>query len=178
MRNNNGSATMGIVLIGLGVVFLLNIWLRIDLWGFFWPGMLIVLGVVILMRPRTATAGVRTETLLLGDQRRTGEWNVVNEDTWLGIGDVELDFTRAVIPVGETVLRFGGFIGDVRVTMPANVGLAVTANGFISNIKPSGREQVSFFMPNHYEADGYATMERRVRLETTFFIHDVKLRQA
>ena len=178
MRNNNGSATMGIVLIGLGVVFLLNIWLRIDLWGFFWPGMLIVLGVIILLRPRTATAGVRTETSLLGDQRRAGDWNVVAEDTWLGIGDVELDFTRAVIPAGETVLRFGGFIGDVRVTMPANVGLAVTANGFISNIKPSGREQVTFLVPNHYETDGYATAERRVRLETTFFIHDVKLRSA
>jgi len=177
MRNNSGSMVTGIVLIGLGVIFLLNIWLRIDLWGFFWPALLIVLGVIILMRPRTATAGVRTETLLLGDQHRTGEWTVVREDTWLGIGDVELDFTRAVIPDGETVLRFGGFIGDVRVVVPANVGLSVTANGFISNIKEAGREHAAFFVPNHFESDGYATAERRLHLETAFFIHDVKLRQ-
>jgi hypothetical protein len=176
MRNNNGSVVAGVILIGLGGIFLVETWLHINLWSFFWPGLLIVLGVAILMRPRTTTAGVHTDTLLLGNQHRGGEWQVAAEDMWLGIGDLELDFTRAVIPAGETVLRYSGFIGDVRVTAPANVGVSITANGFISNIKHAGREQPSFFMPNRFETESYATAERRLRLETTFFIHDVKLR--
>jgi hypothetical protein len=72
---------VGTVLIGLGVLFLLSIWLRINLWGFFWPGLLIVLGVVILMRSRSVPAGTRSEFVLLADIDREGDWPVTNEET-------------------------------------------------------------------------------------------------
>ena len=174
---DKGSVVAGTLLIGLGVMFLLSIWLRINLWGFFWPGLLIVLGVVILMRSRTTPAGTRSEFVLLGDINREGDWSVTNEETWIGVGDVDLDFTHADVPVGETVLGVRGFVGDVDVIVPQSVGVSISASGFLTNVKRAGREQPVFLGPYHYQSDGYETAERKIRLETSFFVHDLKLRQ-
>jgi lia operon protein LiaF len=177
MRNNNGSVVVGIVLIGLGGMFLLSTWLRINLWSFFWPALLIVLGVAILVRSHATPVGTRSEFVLLGDIDREGDWPVTNGETWIGVGDVDLDFTHATVPVGETVLGVRGFVGDVDVIMPQSVGLSVSASGFIINVKRSGREQPVFLGPYHYQSDGYETAERKIRLETSFFVHDLKLKQ-
>jgi lia operon protein LiaF len=175
---DKGSAVVGTVLIGLGAMFLLSIWLRINLWGCFWPGLLIVLGVAILVRARAMPAGTRSEFVLLGDIDRAGDWPVTREETWIGIGDVDLDFTRASVPAGETAIGLRGFIGDVEVIVPRSVGLAIIASGFVTNVKWAGhKEQPVFLGPYHYQSEGYATAERKVRLETSFFIHDLKLRQ-
>jgi hypothetical protein len=174
---DKGSVVVGTVLIGLGVLFLLSIWLQINLWGFFWPGLLIVLGVMILLRSRATPAGMRSEFVLLGDIDRDGDWPVTNEETWIGIGDVDLDFTRANVPVGETTIGVRGFVGDVEVIVPQSVGLSINASGFITNVKQAGREQPVFLGPYRYQSEGYATAERKIRLETSFFIHDLKLKQ-
>jgi hypothetical protein len=175
---DKGSAVMGAVLIGLGVIFLLSIWLRINLWSFFWPGLLIVLGVAILVRSRATPAGARSEFVLLGDIDRAGDWPVTHEETWIGIGDVDLDFTHASVPAGETTIGLRGLIGDVEMIVPCSVGLSITANGLITNVKHAGqKEQPVFLRPYRYQTEGYATAERKIRLETSFFIHDLKLRQ-
>jgi lia operon protein LiaF len=174
---DKGSMLVGTVLIGLGVLFLLSIWLRINLWGFFWPGLLIVLGVVILTRSRATPAGTRSNFVLLGDIDREGDWPVTNEETWIGVGDVDLDFTHATVPVGETTIGLRGFVGDVEVIVPQSVGLSINAGGFVTNIKRAGRDQPVFLGPYRYQSEGYATAERKIRLETTFFVHDLKLKQ-
>jgi hypothetical protein len=175
---DKGSAVMGTVLIGLGVIFLINIWLRINVWGFFWPGLLIVLGVAILVRSRATPAGMRSEFVLLSDIDRAGDWPVTHEETWIGIGDIDLDFARANVPVGETTIGLRGFIGDVEVIVPCSVGLSIIASGFLTNVKQAGhKEQPVFLRPYHYQSEGYEAAERKIRLETSFFIHDLKLRQ-
>lgn len=174
---DKGSVLAGTVLIGLGVLFLLSIWLRINLWGFFWPGLLIVLGVMILVRSRNVPAGTRSDFVLLADIEREGEWAVTNEETWIGVGDVDLDFTRANVPAGETTIGVRGFVGDVEVTVPQNVGLSINASGFVATIKRGGSEQTVFLGPHRYQTDGYDTAERKIKLETSFFVHDLKLRQ-
>jgi predicted membrane protein len=174
---DKGSVLVGTVLIGLGVLFLLSIWLRINLWGFFWPGLLIVLGIVILMRARATPAGTRSEFMLLGDIDREGDWPVTNEETWVGVGDIDLDFTRANVPVGETTIGLRGFVGDVAVIVPQSVGLSINASGFVTNVKQGGREHPVFLGPYRYQSEGYATVERKIRLETSFFVHDLKLKQ-
>lgn len=175
---DKGSLVVGVVLIGLGIMFLLSIWLRINLWGFFWPGLLIVLGVVILARSRTVASGTRSDFVLLGDVRRSGEEPIANEDVWMGIGDVDLDLTRAAIPAGETSFRVQGLIGDVTLFMPAGVGLSINASGLITDAKVLGQQQDVFLNSYRYTSDDYATAERKIRLETTFLIHDVKVKQA
>jgi hypothetical protein len=175
---DKGSMVGGTVLIGLGVMFLLSTWLRIDVWGFFWPGLLIVLGVAILMRSRAAPAGTRSEFVLLADIDRAGDWPVTNEETWIGIGDVDLDFTHTSVPAGETTIGLRGFIGDVEVIVPRSIGLSISASGFIINVKqPGHKEQSVFLKPYRYQSEGYAAAEQKIRLETSFFIHDLKLRQ-
>ncbi len=175
---DKGSLFIGVVLVGLGAMFLLNTWLRINVWGLFWPGLLILLGVVILARSRTVIPGTRNDFVVLGDVRRFGAGPLTNEDIWVGIGDVDYDLTQADIPTGETVLRVQGLIGDVKMFMPAGVGLAVNASGLITDATVLGQHQDVFLNSYRYLSEGYAEAERKVKLETSFFINDVKVKQA
>ena len=175
---DRGSLVMGVLLVGLGALFLLNTWLHINVWGLFWPGLLILLGVVILARSRTVTPGTRSVFVLLGDVRRFGAGPLANEDVWVGIGDMDYDLTQAEIPTGETILRVQGLIGDVKLLMPVGVGLAINASGFITDATVLGQHQDIFLNTYRYTSDDYATAERKVRLDTSFFITDVKVKQA
>lgn len=176
MRDKN-AATMGIVLIGLGAIFLLSNWLNINIWGLLWPVALIALGLIILSRPRLAGADTRSDVLLLGDLHRYGDWQVTSGETWIGIGDVDLDLTHAVIPAGETTFSVRGLIGDVELIVPQTVGLAVDASGLVGTVKEQGREHTFLLNRYHYETEGYAAAERRVRVESGFLIGDVKIRR-
>ncbi|MFN8595873.1 MAG: cell wall-active antibiotics response protein LiaF [Anaerolineae bacterium] len=175
---DKGSLVMGVVLVGLGALFLLNTWLHINVWGLFWPGLLILLGVVILARSRTVTPGTRNDFVLIGDVHRFGAGPLTNEDVWIGIGDLDYDLTQADIPTGETVLRVQGLIGDVKLFMPANVGLSISANGLITDAKVLGEQHSYFLNPYRYTSEGYAEAERKIKLETAFFINDVKVKRA
>jgi len=174
---NNGQLAFGLILVFAGGMFLIGTLLHINIWGFIWPALLILLGVVILLRPRFIGPDITGGVWLLADIHRHGEWQVADEETWIGVGDVDLDLTQAVIPAGETKLRLVGFVGDVSVRVPQSVGLTVNASGFVTDAKVLGHKQDLFLSPLHFATDDYAAAERKIRLDTTFFVHDLKVRQ-
>lgn len=176
MRDRN-ALLVGVLLVGMGAFFLLGNVLHINIWALLWPLALIALGAAILLRPRLAGAEARGQVVLLGDLHRYGDWQVAPEEAWVGIGDVDLDLTHAVIPAGETVLGVRGLIGDVELVVPQGVGLAVNAGGLIGSVKEQGREHSIFLTTYRYASDDYETAERRVKIETGFLIGDVKIRR-
>jgi lia operon protein LiaF len=114
---------------------------------------------------------------VLGQIERDGPWQVGNEEFWGFITDMDLNMVKADIPLGETRLRAMGFIGDVELLTPEDVGVSVTSNAFISDVKMPGNKEDSFLVPVHWQSDNYKTAERKISLETTFFIADIKIRQ-
>ncbi len=176
--HNKSQLLFGLILVVAGGIFLSGTLLHINVWSFLWPSLLILLGVVILLRPRFVAPGMAGGFWLLGDIDRRGEWRVVDEDDWIGIGDVDFDLTQAVIPAGETKLRIAGFIGDVTLRVPQGVGVAINSSGFITDAKVFGHKQDVFLSPFHFATDDYAAAERKVRLDTTFFINDLKVQRA
>ncbi len=176
MRNNS-QLLFGLIIIGIGVVFLFSTVLQINLWGFFWPSLLILLGVVILLRPRLIGPNTAGSVWILADIHRRGEWQVADEENWIGVGDVELDLTHAIVPTGETKLRLVGFIGDISVRVPQGIGVAIDSTGFLTDAKVFGHKQDVFLNPFHFATDDYAAAERKIRLDTTFFINDLKVRR-
>ncbi len=170
-----GQVILGIAFLLLGVFALVGAVFRVDFGLFCWPSLLVLLGVWLLFRPQFESAGTRI--LLLADVRRSGVWQVTNETFWVGVGDVRLDFTQAEIPLGETVIQVNGFVGGLKVVAPVGLGLAVNASGFLLDATVFGNKQSQFLTPLEERTAGYETAERRVRLESAYFVNDLKVRQ-
>ena len=175
---NQGQLFLGGLLIFLGLLFLLGTLFRINVWAFCWPIGLIALGGWILLRPQMVAAGTPVQVIPLGSIIRVGSWRVANEEIWLFVGDAKFDMTQADIPAGETTLRLFGFVGDVALTVPPGVGVAVASTAFVTDLKIFGQHEESFVMPYSYASDDYATAERKVRLEVTHFMASVKIKRS
>lgn len=174
---NRGQLIIGAVLVALGLLSLLSTVFRIDFGALCWPVLLIGVGIWLVLRPRLSSPDWPSEVLLIGDRRRRGEWTVRNEEFWLGVGDIELDMTQAIIPPGETVLRVYSFVGDIDVFVPRSVGVAVQLNGFVIDSDVLGQDYDSFLTPVSVQSENYLTAESRLRVEMTSFVVDLKIKQ-
>jgi len=114
---------------------------------------------------------------LLGDVHRAGDGQVRDEEIWLGVGDIDLDLTDADFPTGETTLRFFGFVSSVALLIPEDVGVSIASTGFLTDAKVLDRTQETFFATFRARSDSYEAAERKVRLELTFFVVDLKVKQ-
>jgi predicted membrane protein len=176
MRNQN-QLYFGGLLIFLGLVFLFGTLFRINVWAFCWPIGLILLGVWILLRPRMIRPGTPVRVTPLGSVRRDGAWRVADEEFWIFVGDADFDLTRADIPAGETTLRVLGFVGDVKMAVPQGVGVAVSSTAFVTDSNVLGQKEETFVMPYTFTSDDYASAERKVRLEATYFVASIKVKR-
>jgi hypothetical protein len=174
---NRGRALVGAFLVLLGGGFLLANLLQISLWSICLPSSLILIGVLLLLRPKIFGASSASNWYLFGDVKRSGEWAVTDEEFWLLFGDTKLDFTRAQLPVGETTFRINGFIGDVDVTVPPDVGVLVSASGFIVDVRTPAEKIDRFLSLANVASPNYVTAERKLHLSTIFFIGDIDVLQ-
>jgi len=110
--------------------------------------------------------------------KRSGNWDVANEEIWMFVGDIRLDLTEASFPGGETTIRVIGFVGDLDIIAPPEVGLSVAATGFLNSTKLYGRKQDTFMSTLHHVSDGYSEAERKLHLEMLFFVNDLNIKQA
>jgi len=166
---------IGIVIVVAGGLALIGTLFRIDTGAWCWPLGLIAVGAFLLLRPRFVSPDTAMHQRLLGDIRLGGAWQVRDEEMWIGVGDVKLDLTAADIPAGETRLRIYAFVADVDVIVPQAVGLSVTSAGVVGSNKLWGQKRDTFLAPVSAETENYAAAERRLRLEVSAFVADVKV---
>lgn len=173
---NQGQLYIGGFILLLGVLWLIGNLLNVDFWALCWPLFFILLGVWIIFRPRMVRAGTNVRFVPLADVHRSGTGRIENEEFWLLVGDVDLDLSHAEIPAGETTYRLYGFVGDVEFIVPADVGFEVVTTTFLTTARVQGRKEDSFG-GLHWRSDNYATAERKLRAEGTFFVMELKVRQ-
>jgi lia operon protein LiaF len=175
---NQGQVYLALFIILIGVLFLIGNLFDVDVGTFCWPTALILLGLWLLLRPQLISSDAAVHQKLLGDIRRRGAWQVTDEEIWLGIGDIRLDLAEAEIPVGETKLRVWNFVGSVNLRVPDDVGVSLTSTAFVSDVRMFGRKQEGILTPVQMSSENYETAERKVRLEITCFVADVRIRRA
>ena len=110
------------------------------------PAILIVVGIYIIARPALVGSNTPWHVSLFGPVRRGSDWPGKDEEIWLFIGDVRLDLSQAQIPAGETQVRILSFIGDVRLRVPAGVGVSIDSTALVATVRAFGQKQESFVM--------------------------------
>jgi lia operon protein LiaF len=137
---------------------------------------LILIGVWLLVRPQLVGPDTALRMRFFGPIRRSGTWQVTDEEIWLFIGDVRLDLSQAELPVGEAHIRVFSFISEVRLTVPEHVGVSLTSMGFINDVRVLGKRRSGFLIPITVTSDGYADSERKLQVESMAFISDMRAR--
>ena len=173
---NQGMALIGALLMVAGIFFLLGNLFDFNLWAVCFPLGLILLGLFVLFRPRMVGPDTTSHVAFVDEAERAGPWALTHEEHWSFVLDATFDLTKADIPPGETLIRAFGFVNDVEIIVPADVGLALDLASFVTSLKIDGAEEDSFLAPVHWRSDGYKGMERRVRFELTQFVGDIKVR--
>ncbi|MBE2222813.1 MAG: cell wall-active antibiotics response protein [Anaerolineae bacterium] len=174
---NQGQFYLGIVVVIFGVVLLIANIFNINLWILCWPMFFILLGVFLILRPKMVEPGTEMTQKFLGEVKRSGLWQVVDEEFWYFVGDIELDMINADIPDGITKIRTFGFVGDIDLYVPGNVGVAVDSTAFVSEVSVAGSKEENFLTPVHVQTNNYKMADKKILLQTTGFVGDIKVRQ-
>jgi len=167
----------GIVLVFLGLIALLEALFVVDLWRFVGPLLLIGIGVLLILRPQLAGPDVHVQMPVLGDMRKTGVWEATQHEIWWVVGSNRLDFTEAVFPKGDAKIKIIGFVAEVRVILPEDVGLRVEASGVVSELKSMDGKQERIFSLLEYETPNFNHADKRVTLQTIGFVSEIKVKR-
>ena len=178
MQSSNRFALfLGLVFVLGGALLLAGNIFQFNAWAVCWPVALIGLGGWFVYRASRLPVGGAATLRLIGDLNRRGIWQLANEEINLLVGDVNFDLTQATIPVGETRLRFSGFVNEINLILPAGVGISLTSTAFVSNITFLGFKREAIFTPIDLASIDYASAERRLRVEANFFVAEIRVRQ-
>ena len=94
-----------------------------------------------------------------------------------GIGDVNLDLTRAEIPQDKTNLRIMGLIGDVDFILPQNLGVSVMTKGLIIESKILGNHQDKFFSSTNTQSKNFTQSKKQLMIEISLLAGDVSIQR-
>jgi predicted membrane protein len=166
----------GIGLILLGLFALIDVLTGINLWGLVFPLILICIGVMLILRPRMAGREVQVKMPILGDLRKKGAWEVGNHDIWLLIGSIRLDFTDAVFLQAEPKIKLFGFVNDLKIILPEDVGLYLTSSAFVSEFKGPSDKEERILNPLIYGTPNYTNAGKRVRIEVLGFVSEIQVK--
>jgi len=167
---------LGILLVTLGLFSLIEELVGLNLWRFVFPLILVGLGLMLILRPRKAKQGVHVQMPILGDSRKTGNWEVTQHEIWLIVGNTLLDFSTAIFPQGEGTIRIIGFVNEVKIILPAHIGLQINANAFVSELKLPEGKQERIMSGLNYQSPNFAGKDNRVILQTFGFVSEITVR--
>ena len=172
---SRGFIFLGVVLIFLGAFSLLELFFDIDFSDFIFPVVLILIGLWAIFRPNFSRNGRPVDVVLFGGRKLRGAWEVKPREFWTLIGDTDFDFSLAVLPEGETVIEINYLIGDVKINIPPSFALMVSTHGALYSTNWMGTKKDFFFSGEARSTPDYASAARRVRLEVTQMIGEVKV---
>jgi hypothetical protein len=176
MRNRR-LVIVGAAIVVFGLILLFGTIFHVDMGKLCLPVLLIAVGIYLIARSALVGPDSPWYGSLFGPVRRGADWPGKDEEIWLFIGDVRLDLSRARIPAGETQVRIMSFIGDVRLQVPAAVGVSIVSTALISAVRAFGKKDESFVAPAHLASEGYEAAECRIRLELFSFISEARVEQ-
>ncbi|MEA3327141.1 MAG: cell wall-active antibiotics response protein LiaF [Chloroflexota bacterium] len=169
---------LGITLVVLGLFSLIEVFFVFNPWRFFGPLILIGLGILLILRPRIAGQNVKVQMPILGDVRKRGFWEATQHEIWWIVGTSWLDFTDAVFPTGDALIRIFGFVTDVKITLPEDVGLQINSTAIVSELKGFERKEEWILNSLEYQTPNYISAEKRVTVQTVGFVSEVRVKSS
>ena len=103
---------------------------------------------------------------------------VLGEDASISIRTtfVILIMADIIEEIEEIYNIFVGFVSDIVLILPEDVGISVALTSFYSELKFLGTRDETFVSPLEQSSEGYDLAERKIKLETVCFVSDIKVK--
>jgi lia operon protein LiaF len=196
-----GSFWFGLLLVALGILFLSESYLGMDVGEMFhtyWPVILILVGIWMLVRPsrhyewkQGSSANVfgDIESALASDRVDSStvfgdvELRLTSQDFKGGtvstvFGDRRLDLTGGKVAEGEQKLKVSGVFGDSLVNLPAGLAYAVEVSTVFGTVRVSDQKSEGIARSLKYESPDYPSASRKLKIDLSGVFGDVEVRVA
>lgn len=91
------------------------------------------------------------------------------------VGDTEIRLHEAKLSKGLNRMVLSGFIGDVRILVPANMPIYAQCSNFIGDINLMGHHTSGFGNNLDFQSPNYADADAKLYIACNHFIGDVRL---
>jgi predicted membrane protein len=197
----HGRFWVGGLLILLGIILLLE---NTGVWGFrdvverFWPVLLILWGVSILLRRRSAKGENEKEgkTQFAGGMHTSSNQEYLNETNVFGevevrvssrnfrggnvstvFGNIVVEFSDAALAEGENILGVSGVFGNITVAVPKSMPFALNANALFGSILLNDDKRSGIAPTLNYESPDYHSATKKIRIRVSQVFGEVQVRQ-
>ena len=93
-----------------------------------------------------------------------------------GFGDVIIDLTNTIIPVGETVILIRGAIGNIYLDVPTDVGLSVQMSLLAGKMKLLQGSKTVFNKTQKFQTSNYRTSSRKIKVVISLLVGDIEVK--
>lgn len=94
---------------------------------------------------------------------------------WNGIGDISIDFSKAIMAEGETEVEIRGLIGDVKLYIPREIPVEINANVWIGEYRIFDEHENGWGKGYTYKSPDYEIAPRKLRLIIDYKIGDIRI---
>lgn len=199
MAESNGKNNLlwGSILIFIGLLFLLNNFNIMDFGDFFstfWPVILILVGLKIILDKRRAGSGARMDTqpeMNNGVQKTIGtlsESNVFGDIKIISdsqkftggsvnnvFGDIRVDISKVQLENAQAKLYVSGIFGDLTVILPERIAYRVKASAVAGDLMVFGNKREGIFPSLEHSSENYNTATKRLFLQTSIVFGSVNI---
>jgi len=193
LKQKNNSI-LGFVLIALGVGFLLfSLFISVAFTLIF--AILLIYNCYQLFRSSTTPARCNLNITPgpYGDQpylqtdpyfknKFVGEYRNFNEthplediNLQIGFGDILIDLSEAIIPIGETVILIRGMIGSININVPSDVAVCLQLSLLCGKVKLLSDSKTAFNITKKYQSAHYKDASRKVKIVVSQLVGDIEV---
>ncbi len=92
---------------------------------------------------------------------------------WLFVGTTRLNFSEAVFPEGTAKIKIFGFVNDVKLLIPEEVGMHLGSLAILSDYHGTERNEEHFFGVLEDQTENFIDAEKRVDIQINSFIAEI-----
>ena len=92
-----------------------------------------------------------------------------------GFGDVSIDLSDTIIPLGETVVLIRGLIGNIDLNVPLDVGMSVQMSLLFGKMNLSQNSKTAFNVTQKYQSIDYKNSSRKIKIIISLLIGDIEV---
>jgi lia operon protein LiaF len=104
-------------------------------------------------------------------------WQIADLQTWVGIGDISVDLSTAMLKEGENRIEFSGMIGDVKILVPDSLPVKINVEVKLGDVKIFDNKQSGTSRFVSYESENFALADKKVSIFIKLSIGDVKVKR-
>lgn len=173
---NRTAILIGIILITVGAFSIIDAIFGVNLWSLVFPLILIALGAFILFRPKSLQEKSNFVLRFINEKDKNHPWTLASAEYLSFVTDLDLDFSKAIIPDGETTIQLNSFVNDLEIILPIEAGFKLESKGFVNETKIKGHKETTIFTPFEYETPDYINQPKKIILQSSTFVSDIKIR--